>query len=76
TAVTLACVQGLAGLYLAFLVDAPPGPTVATLGAVLYALAALVGRGGRARAGNARTASRTSRPPGGRRSPESGHDGH
>ena len=40
-AIALAGVQGAAGLYLAYWVDAPPGPAVATLGAGLYALLAI-----------------------------------
>jgi ABC-type Mn2+/Zn2+ transport system permease subunit len=40
-AIALAGVQGAVGLYLAYWVDAPPGPAVATLGAGLYALLAI-----------------------------------
>jgi ABC-type Mn2+/Zn2+ transport system permease subunit len=36
-AVTLAVVQGVAGLYLAYWLDVPPGPPVAVLGAVVFA---------------------------------------
>jgi ABC-type Mn2+/Zn2+ transport system permease subunit len=43
-AVGIAVVQGALGLYLAYWLDTPPGPAVATLGAGLYALLALVRR--------------------------------
>ena len=43
-AVAVALVQGALGLYLAYWLDTPPGPAVATLGAVSYALLALVRR--------------------------------
>jgi ABC-type Mn2+/Zn2+ transport system permease subunit len=37
----LAIAEGLLGLYLAYWLDLPPGPPVAVLGAIVYALAAL-----------------------------------
>jgi len=40
-AVGIALVQGALGLYLAYWLDAPPGPAVATLGAGVYAVLAL-----------------------------------
>jgi manganese/iron transport system permease protein len=40
-AVAVALVQGAVGLYLAYWVDAPPGPAVAALGSGIYALLAL-----------------------------------
>jgi manganese/iron transport system permease protein len=40
-AVAVALVQGALGLYLAYWVDAPPGPAVAALGSGIYALLAL-----------------------------------
>jgi ABC-type Mn2+/Zn2+ transport system permease subunit len=40
-AVAVALAQGAVGLYLAYWLDAPPGPAVATLGAGAYALLAL-----------------------------------
>lgn len=39
--VGFAALQGLAGLYLAYAVDVPPGPAIASVGAGLYACAAL-----------------------------------
>ena len=39
--VALALAQGLTGLYVAYWLDLPPGPPVAVLGAVVYALLAL-----------------------------------
>lgn len=42
-AVGLAVGVGAAGLYLAYWVDVPPGPAVASLGAVVYAVIALGG---------------------------------
>ena len=48
--VALALAQGLAGLYGAYWLDLPPGPPVAVLGALTYAvLAAWTGRAARAR---------------------------
>ena len=40
-AVAVAGVQGLAGLYLAFALDIPPGPAIAVLGAGIYGSVAL-----------------------------------
>ena len=45
-ALVLALVQGVAGLYLAYWLDLPPGPPVAVLGALAYAAATTV-RGAR-----------------------------
>lgn len=42
--VALAAIEGLAGLYIAFALDAPPGPAIAALGAALYALVAVAER--------------------------------
>jgi ABC-type Mn2+/Zn2+ transport system permease subunit len=42
--VALAAAEGVAGLYLAFWLDIPPGPAVATLASSVYALAALAPR--------------------------------
>jgi manganese/iron transport system permease protein len=39
--VTVAAVQGAVGLYVSLWADVPPGPAVAVVGAVLYALVAL-----------------------------------
>jgi ABC-type Mn2+/Zn2+ transport system permease subunit len=39
--VTIAVAQGALGLYVSLWLDVPPGPAVAVVGAVLYALAAL-----------------------------------
>jgi manganese/iron transport system permease protein len=43
-AVGLAMLEGCAGLILAYHLDLPPGPAIAVLGGVLFALAALVRR--------------------------------
>jgi ABC-type Mn2+/Zn2+ transport system permease subunit len=40
-ALALALAEGLAGLYLAYWLDVPPGPPVAALGALVYALFSL-----------------------------------
>jgi manganese/iron transport system permease protein len=40
--VALAAVEGVAGLWLSFQTDAPPGATIAVLGGALFALAALL----------------------------------
>ena len=40
-AVAIAAVQAVAGLYLAYALDVPPGPAVAVLGSAAYALVAL-----------------------------------
>lgn len=42
--VVLALAEGLAGLYAAYWLDVPPGPPVAVIGALVYALATLGGR--------------------------------
>lgn len=44
TAVSLAAAQGSVGLYLAYAADVSPGPAVAALGAVMYAVALLAAR--------------------------------
>jgi len=49
TAVVLALLQGVAGLYLALWLDVPPGPAVAAAGGALYALAAGAAAARRAR---------------------------
>lgn len=41
SALGIALVQGVVGLYLAYWLDVPPGPAVATLGAGIYGLLAL-----------------------------------
>jgi ABC-type Mn2+/Zn2+ transport system permease subunit len=43
-AVGVAALEGLVGLYLAYWLDAPPGPAIATLGAVTFALVSVVAR--------------------------------
>jgi ABC-type Mn2+/Zn2+ transport system permease subunit len=40
-AVAVCAIEGAAGLYLALWIDVPPGPAIALLGGVVYALAAL-----------------------------------
>jgi ABC-type Mn2+/Zn2+ transport system permease subunit len=42
--VALAALEGVAGVWLAVVTDAPPGATIATLGGGVFALAAVVGR--------------------------------
>jgi ABC-type Mn2+/Zn2+ transport system permease subunit len=55
--VALAAAVGLSGLYLAYWLDVPPGPAVAALGAVAYAVAVLaLAARGRARPQVARPA--------------------
>lgn len=44
--VALALAQGLTGLYLAYWLDLPPGPPVAVVGALVYTLVSIGGRGG------------------------------
>jgi ABC-type Mn2+/Zn2+ transport system permease subunit len=39
-----AAVEGIVGLYLAYWLDAPPGPAIATLGAAGFGVASLVAR--------------------------------
>ena len=41
-AIVLALAEGMAGLYLAYWLDAPPGPPIAVLGAAVYGSLALV----------------------------------
>jgi manganese/iron transport system permease protein len=53
--VVLAAAEGVVGVYIALWADAPPGPAIAVLGALLYALTA-VAREARARAGRAEAA--------------------
>lgn len=43
----IALLEGLLGLLVAYTLDAPPGATIATLGGVVFALAALAERGSR-----------------------------
>jgi ABC-type Mn2+/Zn2+ transport system permease subunit len=43
--VALALVEGLTGLYVAYWLDLPPGPPVAVIGALAYAVLALAARG-------------------------------
>jgi manganese/iron transport system permease protein len=50
-AVAVAAVQGVAGLYLAYWLDVPPGPALAVLGGGMYALAAVTRTASRARTG-------------------------
>ena len=52
----LALAQGLAGLVLAFELDAPPGAVIAVLGAAVFAVA-LLGREAAGRHSQARTVS-------------------
>ena len=40
----LALGEGVAGLYVAYWLDLPPGPPVAVLGALVYAVLALAAR--------------------------------
>jgi len=54
TAASIALAEGLVGLWIAYQLDTPPGPTIATLGGAVFAIAAL-----------ARVAA--DRPPGGER---------
>jgi ABC-type Mn2+/Zn2+ transport system permease subunit len=42
--VTLAALEGITGLYLAYALDLSPGPAVAVVGAAGFALVALLGR--------------------------------
>ena len=44
-AVGLALLEGAAGLIVAYHLDLPPGPAIAVLGGVLFAVAALAARG-------------------------------
>jgi ABC-type Mn2+/Zn2+ transport system permease subunit len=44
TATALAAAEGAAGLFIAYELDLPPGPAIAALGGLLFALAALAAR--------------------------------
>jgi len=41
TAASIALAEGLVGLWIAYQLDTPPGPTIATLGGAVFAIAAL-----------------------------------